>query len=381
MATHQCECTNEKCGDDLCKAAGGLWTDLCEGTCDCDSNASTSSPEVASTNSNSNDTESPSDSAEGDHTGHGSGSGYGGGHGSGHGAGNGAGGGHHGSKKMLPRPDFGKDSAGHARWIVAKSLWTTIATISSTKEGETFGNIRSIADGECFLGSSGLPYFYIPAPDPTAVDIKKDNSITLSFTESALAERVGMDGIPCGGKDAEDPTCAKLSLIGHAIPLEDDVQIELAKKAFEAQHPRASWLANGGGHTGGSYYTLHLHSIMFLRNYGGFAQVSPDEYMNWKPDPSKLPGEEQCEMMAHGLETSDNSFDKAQSQSTPDSYSTHFSVFPIALVILASFIGSFLGNLLAERVGTSWRNRRNLYTVTQSEDTSLTLKVEKAESC
>jgi len=208
---------------------------------------------------------------------------------------------------VLPRPDFGDDTAGHARWIVAKSLWMTISTISpqdnSDDEHTPFGNIRSIADGACFLGSSGLPYFYIPGPDPTAAGIKINHMISLSFTEAALAERVGDDGIACGGMDAEDPTCAKLTLVGHAVPLNDDGLIENAKKSFGAQHPRASWLSGGGAHTGGAYYSIHLHKILFLRTYGGFTELTPEEYLGWTPGSDiKSSGEEECEMYAYNYQ-------------------------------------------------------------------------------
>jgi len=191
------------------------------------------------------------------------------------------------AQEVGSRPDFGDDAAGHARWLVAKSLWTTVTTISSRKSGETFGNIRSTADGTCFGSSTGLPYFYLPKPDPTMIDVLNNNNIALSFTEAALAERVDDNGIACGGMDAEDPTCAKITLmitlIGNAVALDDD-QIVLAKEAFKVQHPRAEWLSSAGGaHTGGSYYTIDVHDIMFLRNYGGPTIVTPEEYVNWKP--------------------------------------------------------------------------------------------------
>lgn len=387
MATHACECIAEKCGAELCGAAGGQWSDQCPGTCDCKPSS------VPAGNKPTDETGSDGDGSIHGHHGQGVGGGHGNGDGSGHGhhgqgtggghgngdgsghwhhdGGDGSGGGHNKATKKGSRPDFGDDAAGHARWLVAKSLWTTISTVSSKEEGAPFGNIRSVADGVCFLGSSGLPYFYVPSPDPTAIDIKENNRISLSFTEAALSERVGEDGIPCGGSDAEDPTCAKISLNGHAIPLDDD-QIELAKASFKAQHPRASWLANGGAHTGGSYYTLHLHSIMFLRTYGGFAKLSTDEYLNWKPVLSKFHGEEHCETEGHGLE------DVQQAQSTSVSNASSFSFLTIMVVLFASFLGSFIGGIFSEKYN-AYRRRNNRYVVAQGEDH--TLKVTDAESC
>jgi hypothetical protein len=420
METHDCECTPEKCGADLCGAAGGVWTSECPGTCDCGLSGTDNSEESTS-------------------------NGTSGGHGN--------------------YPDFGSDAAGHARWLVAKSLWTTISTVSSKKEGQPFGNIRSVADGACFMGSSGLPYFYLPSPDPTALDIQQDKRITLSFTEAVLSERVGEDGIPCGGKDAEDPTCAKITLTGHAKPLDDD-QVNAAMQSFKAQHPRASWLSSGGAHTGGSYYTLHLHSITFLRNYGGFATVTPDEYLNWKPDPSKFNEEATCETedssgYSHGEGSSEHTHSHGegstghthshgegsngythshgegsngythshgegsneythshgegsneythshgegstehthshgegsneythsnvegsteQTQSQP--VSSSLSVATILLVIFAATVGSFLGGLLSEKISTYCRGGRNQYSVAGREESSLKMVVEDAEAC
>lgn len=312
--------------------------------------------------------------------GHDHGDGIGGGHGHGdgmgvgHGHGDGMGGGHthgdgmdgghaHGEAAaesivvlpMLPRPEFGDDAVGHARWIVAKSLWTTVSTVSSSKEGQPFGNIRSIADGACFLGSSGLPYFYLPGPDPSAVDIAANPKITLSFTEAALGERVGTDGTACGGKDAEDPTCAKLTLTGRALALEGD-QITAAKEAFKVQHPRASWLSTGGAHTGGNYYTLDLQEIMFLQNYGGFTTVLPAEYLSWQPDPSKLLGEPQCSVVQEGLQAG------VASQATASTTSaTSSSTGVIVIVIIASFVGSFAGGLVSDKMKGAWRTKRGGY--------------------
>lgn len=198
------------------------------------------------------------------------------------------------------RPDFGEDAAGHARWLVAKSLWTTVSTVSAKYEGNAFGNIRSVVDGVCFLQSSGLPVFYLPDPDPTTIDIKASEEIALSFTEAALSELV-VDGKPCGGDDAESPVCAKISLSGRATPLADN-QIEAAKQAFGAQHPRARWLAGGGAHTGGSYYTIDLESIEFLRNFGGFTELSVKDYLKWEPNDSMFK-EEDCNIVVSDAES------------------------------------------------------------------------------
>jgi len=174
--------------------------------------------------------------------------------------------------------------------------------------------------------------------------------------------------------DAEDPTCAKITLTGVAIPLDDD-QIKKAMVYFKAQHPRAGWLSKGGAHTGGGYYTIDIHSISFLRTYGGFATVSPDEYTNWKPDSSKYAGEEQCEGSVGSLAKS-----QYQVSSQEESDSGYSSLSIVGFVVLASFFGSFLGGMLSEKL-RSYRGRPNRYSVTGSEENSFELAVTEGIPC
>lgn len=229
-----------------------------------------------------------------------------------------------------------------------------MSTISSADLGLPFGNVRSVADGECVLGSSGLPYFYVPTPDPTAVDIAADDRIALSFTEAALAERVGDDMTPCGGIDAEDPTCAHLTLIGRAVPLEDEDRVESAKRAFGARHPRARWLARGGAHTGGSYYVLELTKIAFLRNYGGYADLSPESYLDWTPDPDELPGEALCGGSSTGRLRGGYDVRSRLASASKRIFSFTF----VGMVLVALFLGSLVGWSASEVFEGGRRRRR-----------------------
>ena len=181
-----------------------------------------------------------------------------------------------------PPPPWNQTAA-RARWLVAHAMWTAISTVDVRIKGSPWGNVRSIADG-VGADSTGLPYFYLPTPDPTAVDVKADPHVTLSFSEAALPERAGVNGSKtCGGMDAEDPTCARLHLSGTAVALTSNATIEKAKAAFKAKHPLAPWLAQGGAHTGGAYYPLRLDSLTFLDYYGGPAKMSVAEYLAYKP--------------------------------------------------------------------------------------------------
>jgi len=179
-----------------------------------------------------------------------------------------------------PPPPYAQYAA-RARWLVAHATWTAVSTVSVQRKGAPWGNVRSIADP---IISTGLPYFYLPSPDPTAVDVNANNHITLSFTEAALLERAGPNGTKtCGDMDAEDPTCARLFLSGTAVAITSNDTLKLAEAALKAKHPLAPWLAQGGAHTGGNYYSIQLDSLKFLDFYGGFANLSVADYLAHKP--------------------------------------------------------------------------------------------------
>jgi hypothetical protein len=79
--------------------------------------------------------------------------------------------------------------------------------------GAPWGNVRDVADG-VGANSTGLPYLYLPTPDPTALDLAADDHATISFSEAAVAARVVNGTAVCGGADAEDPTCGRIHLNG-----------------------------------------------------------------------------------------------------------------------------------------------------------------------
>eukprot|EP00966_Prymnesium_polylepis_P239384 5535950-Prymnesium_polylepis.1 len=185
------------------------------------------------------------------------------------------------TKGAAEAPPLWNHTAARARWLVANSMWTAISTVSVRLDGAPWGNVRSIADA---VVSTGVPYFYLPTPDPTAIDVGANSRVTISLTEAALPQRAGPNGTKaCGGMDAEDPTCARLHLSGKAVPLATNASIVLAEAALKAKHPLAPWLAQGGAHTGGQYYTLELDSLQFLDFYGGYASLSVAEYLAYTP--------------------------------------------------------------------------------------------------
>jgi YHS domain-containing protein len=173
-------------------------------------------------------------------------------------------------------------TAARARWLVYHSLWASVGTVSVHLNGLPWGNVRSVADGNG-ANSTGLPYLYVPTPDPTAADLAKDANVTISFSEASLAERVTAAGLTCGGMDAEDPTCARLHIGGRLRALSSKAEIGKAEDALGKRHPYAPWLAQGGAHTGGRYYTIEPTWLAFLDFYGGPPKLSVAEYLAAPP--------------------------------------------------------------------------------------------------
>lgn len=122
-----------------------------------------------------------------------------------------------------------------------------------------------------------MPVFYLPTPDPTAIDVLANPRLSLSFTEAMISDRISKDGQVCGGKDEGDPTCGMLVLSGTAVMLEDKATLTAAEQAFAQRHPLAPWLARGGAHTRGKYVTIQIDGILLLDWYGGPMQVDIDE--------------------------------------------------------------------------------------------------------
>ena len=158
-----------------------------------------------------------------------------------------------------------------------------VSTISVRLNGSAWGNIRSVIDGASFLESTGKPVFYLPRPDPTYVDVHSNPTVSLLFSEAALPDRLDRTGNACDGLDAEDPLCARVMMTGTAIKVDDsEGRLKSIEDAFKKRHPLAPWLANGGAHTGGSYFTIDPDEITLLDYYGGATAVSLVDYLKWK---------------------------------------------------------------------------------------------------
>jgi hypothetical protein len=113
-----------------------------------------------------------------------------------------------------------------------------------------------------------MPYFFMSELDETARDLDYDARATLTIAESALWPAA------CKGVDAEDATCAKLSLHGLVVRATDQRAglAVLVDKQPSVQH----WPASHGFHV---YEMRAIEDVFVLCAYGGARVVSPADYM------------------------------------------------------------------------------------------------------
>lgn len=174
-----------------------------------------------------------------------------------------------------------EDPATRARWIQHKALYATVSTIDHNFIlGEhTFGNPRSMTDGQSLALSTGTPVFVCPDEDATALDLAAhDNQLALSFSEGQIFDRVTADGITCGGTGG---LCAEVILYGTAVALDvDSKEYEQALKDFEATHPLGDWLWSGGSHMSSKYYLVKPDRVELRDSPDQAAQsIDVDEYL------------------------------------------------------------------------------------------------------
>jgi len=165
----------------------------------------------------------------------------------------------------ISRPDP-SDASTMARWLVSLNDWGVLSTISIHLRGTPWGNIASFSDGP--VGSSrGTPYFYLSKMDPTPKDIELDPRCSLSLSEAPLGT--------CGGLDAENPTCARLTLSGKMKEVTNKEELEFASQALFSKHPEMPAWPKWHKFI---FYKLEISDIFLVDNYGGAKPVTVEEY-------------------------------------------------------------------------------------------------------
>jgi len=183
------------------------------------------------------------------------------------------------------RPDKAK-KAQTARWMVHSLDWGVLSTIS-TRLGDgmgtpvPFGNIYSFVDGSCEK-STGIPYFYGTYMDQSFSDSLENPTVSLSLSEASFSsvctDRDGLEACALGTKygDPENPVCARLTLTGTFVVLEEDSEeYEFAKESlFQRHSTMEKWPQNHGW----LIAKIDIQDIWLIDFFGGATILSPEEY-------------------------------------------------------------------------------------------------------
>lgn len=187
---------------------------------------------------------------------------------------------------MEERPDLA-DKAKTARWMVHSLDWGVISTISSRLGGGTdgsqpvpFGNVYSFVDGSCDQ-ATGIPYIYGTYMDQSFADSTTNDMVSLTLSESSLSSvcpNNAIDSCMLGTKygDPESPMCARLTLTGKLVALEDDSkEHEFAKSAFYQRHPSMQAWPDGHGWV---IAKIEIEDLWLIDYFGGATVLDPKDY-------------------------------------------------------------------------------------------------------
>eukprot|EP00262_Sarcandra_glabra_P005458 TRINITY_DN1708_c0_g1_i1.p1 TRINITY_DN1708_c0_g1~~TRINITY_DN1708_c0_g1_i1.p1 ORF type:complete len:220 (-),score=28.93 TRINITY_DN1708_c0_g1_i1:291-929(-) len=163
------------------------------------------------------------------------------------------------------------DAAASARWLASQNSWGVLSTISSDFGGAPFGNVVSFSDGLPGQGR-GIPYFYLTTLDPTARNALKDERSSLTISEYPIGS--------CGTIDPENPTCAKLTLIGK-LKLVDRKSKEgkFAEQALFSKHAEMKGWPNSHNF---QIFKLEIEDIFLINAFGGPKPLTLDQYLHPK---------------------------------------------------------------------------------------------------
>lgn len=161
-----------------------------------------------------------------------------------------------------------------ARYLVHKSNWTSMGTISSlsTIHGYPMVNVISVADSALNASSTGHIYFLLTDLDFTGQDLAINNKLTALFSED--------QDLSCtlNHTDTMEPICGRVIFVGKLNKLTPGtVEYQHANDSYTNRHPASiNWRHS---HT---FYLckLDIEVIAVLDYYGGPHYVSIDDYYN-----------------------------------------------------------------------------------------------------
>ncbi|KAI8466430.1 MAG: pyridoxamine 5'-phosphate oxidase-domain-containing protein [Monoraphidium minutum] len=174
------------------------------------------------------------------------------------------------SVREFPRPPH-TEYARMARWLAHASDWGTLAT-ADAGTGLPYGGVVSVSDGAP-SHPTGRLLFYLTPMDRTTQNLAGGGASALVLAEAQRG---------CGPTDPEDPTCAKITVIGRTRPVPPEGRDE-AMQMLVARHPvMADWPEDHGF----APFELEVEEIHLLDFFGGMHVISSDDYFAASLDPA-----------------------------------------------------------------------------------------------
>ncbi|KAF8057740.1 RNA pseudouridine synthase 2 [Scenedesmus sp. PABB004] len=173
-----------------------------------------------------------------------------------------------------PRPPHDQHAA-LARWLAHKADWGSLATLTPDG-GAALGGVVSVSDG-ARDDPSGRLFFYLTPMDETGRNVEAHPQCTLTIAEAQL--------LPggCDTTDPEDPTCAKIAVLGRMARVPGGADADAAAAALFSRHPAMrGWPADHGF----TMWELHVQEVHLLSFYGGMAVIPAQEFYAADPRPA-----------------------------------------------------------------------------------------------
>ncbi|XP_014212958.1 protein CREG1-like [Copidosoma floridanum] len=178
-----------------------------------------------------------------------------------------------GVAKKIRQPPSPDKVALMARFIVNESNYTAIGTTSVRQNtlNYPYVSLLSLSDGLPGNGS-GVPYVFITPLDQPGHDVKKSENVTMMMS---LAQG---DWCTYKNYDPMDPRCARVTLAGKMKKIDkENPEFASAKAGVFGRHPLLSHVPASHGFY---FAKMEIESIFVLSDFGGSANVTPQDYYN-----------------------------------------------------------------------------------------------------
>jgi hypothetical protein len=200
---------------------------------------------------------------------------------------------------LQDRPEISQ-KAKTARWMVHSIDWGVLATISSRLPGDVedpttfpssplpipFGNVYSFVDGTC-ENATGVPYLFGTFMDQSFIDSTYNHMVSLTLSEASLSsvctDRNSLAACTLGTKygDPENPVCARLTLTGMLVVLEEDSEeYSFAQGAlFERHSTMQGWPRDHNW----VIAKIDIRDVWLIDFFGGASIIDTSSYFSATP--------------------------------------------------------------------------------------------------